>query len=313
MKAIISILPYLLAGAVAFGQGTVGFVNKISGQVGAVDAPFFDDGGVRLEGPRYVAQLYAWKPQDGFVPVGKPVPFATNGYFDGGAVVVPFLPGASPVWVQVRAWQTDSGAGFEQAALAGGWAGLSGVLFLPQAGVGGVPPSEPARLIGLKYPGSPLVVRQPQPQTKPPGERATLSVIASSGVQMSYQWYQDQGDRPDGLVVGATNATYTTPELRTNTTFWVNVTNTTGSVLSDRVIVTVVAAAPRLNLQRATGLSSLTLEGLVGLTYRIEFTTNLSATNWTSLLGLSLHTSPFTFIDSGASNSPARFYRVVVP
>ena len=157
------------------------------------------------------------------------------------------------------------------------------------------------------------MVRQPQPQTIRAGEKSTLSVIVSSGVQMSYQWYQEHGDRPDGLIAGATNNVYSTPMLSTNATFWVSIANSAGSLLSDRTLVTVVAAAPRLTLNGEAVPLSLTLDGLAGFTYRIEFSTDLSANNWVNLLGLSLYTSPITFIDSGASNASARFYRAVVP
>ena len=130
---------------------------------------------------------------------------------------------------------------------------------------------------------------------------------------MIYQWYRHPSDRPDGLIAGATNATYTTPPMSTNATYWASISNSAGSVLSDKATVTVVADAPRLTLERAGALPVLSLDGLVGFTYRIEYSTNLSATNWTSLVELSLRTSPFTFNDSGWSNSPARFYRAVAP
>ncbi len=198
--------------------------------------------------------------------------------------------------------------------MAGAWTGLSSVLFIPLTGDPGRPEScIAAHLIGLQYPGSPLLVEQPLHRTVLAGTNATLSVIASSGVQMSYQWYQQPNERPDGLIPGATNATYTTSALNNTTTFWVSVSNSAGSVLSDKATVTVVADAPRLTLERAGALPVLSLDGLVGFTYRIEYSTNLSATNWTSLVELSLRTSPFTFNDSGWSNSPARFYRAVAP
>jgi len=314
MKPITIICQCLLLTTVALGQGSVFFRNKILGQAGGVDVPFFDDQGVPLEGSNYVAQLYAWNAGDGFQPVGAPVPFATNGYFYGAEVVVPFVQGCSPAWVQVLAWEAQGGTTFDQAALAGAWTGVSAVLFLPETGSPSRPEACPeARLGGLQYPGSPLVVRQPQAQTILAGERSILSVIASSGVSMSYQWHQQPSDRPDGLIAGATNATYTSSALFTNTTFWVSVANSAGSVLSDKATVTVVATAPRLALQLRTGLPMLTLEGPVGATYRIEFSTNLSATNWTSLVELSLSATPFTFSDSGWSNSPARFYRAIAP
>jgi len=130
---------------------------------------------------------------------------------------------------------------------------------------------------------------------------------------MFYQWYQQPSNRPDGLIAGATNAAYTTEALGTNTMFWVSVSNSVGAVLSDRATVTVVASFPRLALQRAAGASVLTLDASPGLPYRIEYSTNLSATTWTGLVELWLSTSPFMFIDPGASNSSARFYRAVAP
>ncbi len=321
MKMMISFCVCIFATTAGIAQGTVYFANYVAffSMEPIVDAPFFDERGLRLAGPSYVAQLYGWKTGDGFQPVGIPVPFASDGYFDGRQVRLPFVPLGGPVWVQVRTWLVAGGATFEQAALAGAWAGVSTILFVPYTGnaPGAVartsPPTLPAQLIGLQYPGSPLLVRHPQAQSVRSGNGARLSVLASSGVQMTYQWYQNRSDRPDRLIVGATNNVYTTPMLSTNTAFWVSIANSAGSVLSDRALVTVVAVAPRLTLTRVAGLSSLSLDGPAGFTYRIEFSTDLSANNWVNLLGLSLYASPVTFIDSGASNTPARFYRAVVP
>jgi hypothetical protein len=82
-------------------------------------------------------------------------------------------------------------------------------------------------------------------------------------------------------------------------------------VLSDKATVTVVPAAPRLALEIADSEALLTLEGPTGFTYRVEYSTNLSATSWTTLVELSLSTSPFTFIDSAWTNSAARLYRAI--
>src|SRR5437667_10774004 len=102
MKPITIICQCLLLTTVALGQGSVFFRNKILGQAGGVDVPFFDDQGVPLEGSNYVAQLYAWNEGDGVQHVGAPVPFATNGYFYGAEVVVPveqgFLQRGSRSW-----------------------------------------------------------------------------------------------------------------------------------------------------------------------------------------------------------------------
>src|SRR6185437_3220783 len=211
-KNIVTVVAYSLACGIVLGQAGVYFRNQIPGQIGAVDAPFFDDLGVLLTGTNYVAELYAWKTGEGFLSAGTPVPFATNGYFYGNTVVVDFLFGCLAAWVQVRAWNLQGGPTFEQAALAGAWTGVSEVLFLPQTGTPERPEACPsAVLIGLTYPGTPIVVRQPQNQAVLTGQTAALSVVARSGVQRAYQWYQQPSDRPDRLIIGATNATYTTP------------------------------------------------------------------------------------------------------
>ena len=321
MRWLVFISTYSLVAAFAFGQGTVRFENKI-GTI--VDTPFFDDQGVRLEGPSYVAQLYYWRIGEGFLTAGIPVPFATNdysGYFFGSTVILPFVGVGLPAWVQVRAWHIGGGTSFEQAALAGAWTGLSEVLFVPHTGdPWASPPTIPAQLIGLKYPGSPLLLRQPQSQSVrspgpglPTGERATLSVIASSGVEMAYQWHQQPSDRPDGLIAGATNANYTTPALRTNTTYWVSVSNSAGAVLSDRATITVVSRPPRLTVVQVAGLPVLLIDGVAGTTYRIEYSTNLGLSNWTVLVEYTLRTNSVPFLDIYANTSRNRFYRAVVP
>jgi hypothetical protein len=202
LKAAFTITSLLFVYASARSQGTVDFNNyQFIGGTAVVDAPFFDDHGVRLTGPEYVAQLYVWKPGAGFVAQGEPVPFITNGYyFQDELVMLDFVPCGRPVWVQVRAWRVVGGNSFEEAASSGDWTGVSDIVLLPHTGCPGAPPSAPDPLIGLTYPGAPLVVRQPQSQTVLLGGFATLSVIASTGVAASYQWYQQPSaktGRPD--------------------------------------------------------------------------------------------------------------------
>lgn len=311
MKDILCILACSVVCLSAVGQGTVHLANKVSGVYG-VDAPFFDEHGVRLEGTNYVAQLYAWKPNEGFLAVGQSMPFQTNGYFESRTVVIWFVYPFSPALVQVRAWYIPGGATFEQAALAGAWNGVSEVLLVLEPGFGGgFPPSIPAALIGLKYPGLPLILQQPQSHTAVPGAQVTLSVLASSGVGLTYQWYQMPSDRPDGSIPDATNAVHTAGPIETNTTFWVTLSNSAGAVISDPAQVTIVAEPPRLGPGMVSSLPALTLDGIPGTAYRIEQKPDLKESIWAPLVDISLQISPYTLIDSTASNSPARFYRAV--
>ena len=53
-----------------------------------------------------------------------------------------------------------------------------------------------------------------------------------------------------------------------------------------------------------------TINGLTNLTYTVQVSTNLSATNWTPLFSLILTNNTFPVVDNRATNSP-RFYRVL--
>jgi hypothetical protein len=316
VRSTLAMAIWLGAAVDALAQGKVDFANIGAG----LDAPFFDEQSVPLEGASYVAQLYYWveSPDAMFMPAGPPVPFGSytnfpNGYFVGGTVELPLIVPGDSAWVQVRAWRIDGGTSFISAALAGNWTGLSEILFLPQTGGFSLPPTTPVSLKGLKYPGEPLVVQPPQSRTVLPGESTTLTVVASTGVAGFYQWYQQPSNRPDGLIPGATNATYTTPPLSANTTYWVVVTNSAGSTLSAPATLTVLPSPPQLSLQLDNGLPALTLSAAPGLAYRIDYRTNFTTATWTPLVELSLTTSPFTFTDPAASNTPARFYRAVPP
>jgi hypothetical protein len=311
---------FVLVTADTFAQGTVNMRNKAAT---AVNAPFFDEQGVPLKGSNYVAQLYYWStagPDIGFKPAGDPVPFLGAdygyglGYFLGGIVELPGA-GFGSAWVQVRAWAVAGGPNFEQAALAGAWTGQSKILFLPMLGdphAGGVP-ELPAYMIGLEYPGAPLVVFPPQSRTVLPGESVTLTVVASTGVAGFYQWYEQPTNQPAVMIPGATNATYTSHPLSVNTTYWVAITSSVGQTNSAPAILTVLRFAPQLGLERTDELSWLTLDAAAGFNYRIDYATNLDASAWTPLFELELGTTPFRFTDSAASNAPVRFYRAVAP
>jgi hypothetical protein len=163
--------------------------------------------------------------------------------------------------------------------------------------------------------GSPIIITQPQDQKLRVGENTTISVVANGATpNLFYQWYQGASGETNGLILGATNAIYTVLGLTANTSLWVNVRNSLGFADSDSAAITVFPAkAAKLRLQMFAGMPGLTIDGLQGTAYRIEYSTNQSAANWTKLIDLSLPSNPFTFYDSGAVNTTTRFYRVVAP
>ena len=317
MKALSLIISFTLVNSASLGQGTIDFTNYVPWSRPPVDAPFTDDRGIRLSGLNYVAQLYAGTGREVLIPVGVTAPFRSgtgSGYFMGGSVEIPFITFAGPAWVQVRAWETSAGSTFEDAAISGGWTGISEVFYVPSTGHGGVNPMTPSPLIGLKYPGNPIIVRQPQPQRVRSGEKAALSVVATGGVAVSYQWHRDKTGDTTNPIPGATNASFTTPPLVIDTRFWVKVTTSVGSANSSAALITVLPAnAARLSLRVVSGIPNLSIDGAVGTTYRIEYKPELSNGEWITLDSVSLASNPLMFMDTTATGVAARFYRVVIP
>jgi hypothetical protein len=58
-------------------------------------------------------------------------------------------------------------------------------------------------------------------------------------------------------------------------------------------------------------LPAITIQGVVGMSYSIEYTSNLSSSNWTVLTNVFLQTTNYLFPDTSAVGQPQRFYQVV--
>jgi hypothetical protein len=58
-------------------------------------------------------------------------------------------------------------------------------------------------------------------------------------------------------------------------------------------------------------LPTITFNGTVGMSYSIQYTTNLSTSNWTVLTNIVLQTTNYVFPDTNSVGEPYRFYRVV--
>jgi uncharacterized repeat protein (TIGR03803 family) len=82
------------------------------------------------------------------------------------------------------------------------------------------------------------IAREPQSQTIASGATVTLSVGAS-GSQLSYQWYVGTTGTTTSPIKGATSRNYTTPALRSRTSYWVRVWNSSGTADSDTATVNV--------------------------------------------------------------------------
>ena len=177
---------------------------------------------------------------------------------------------------------------------------------------GGSVTSAVANLTVMVSQGTPRITAQPQDQIIRVGETSTLSVLATGSSSLSYQWYQGTSSDTNGVIPGATHLAYTAAELTTNTSFWVSVHNSLGTVDSATANVVVLPAkAARLKLTMLSGMAALVIDGQPGTQYRLDYTTNLSTTIWSNVINLVLPSSPYTFIDATSLNAPLRFYRAV--
>ncbi len=91
----------------------------------------------------------------------------------------------------------------------------------------------------------PMITLQPQDQTVPIGNPATLSVTAT-GSGLQYQWYTN-----NAAISGATQSTYATGPLTSTTSYYVVVSNACGSVTSRAATITVNCTPPAITMQQS--------------------------------------------------------------
>jgi hypothetical protein len=163
---------------------------------------------------------------------------------------------------------------------------------------------------------APAILQQPQPQTVWADSALELHVVATGLPPLAYQWYRNGAPIP-----GATAAAFSlaVPARRDSGVYSVSITNFAGSVLSSNALVSILVP------QRLTGSaiqpdgafsfysgdadgSPLLHADLAG--FIPQTSTNLR--DWIPLTNSITLSNGVLFIrDAGASNYPARFYRVV--
>ena len=156
--------------------------------------------------------------------------------------------------------------------------------------------------------GAAEIIQQPTNKNALTGESVAFEVSATGASPVSFQWLKNGNP-----LEGATNAILVLVNLQATDagTYSVIVSNSFGSILSQAVMLTVqVLAPPGLAIRSYAGLS---VTGIVGRAYALEYTTNLQATNdWHTATNIVLTVSPQVWIDFDSVNSPRRFYRAVL-
>jgi len=151
MKHVFFVSLFVLSNIVAYSQGTIWFLNRVTGTPGVVEPVYYIDGMTPLSGSGFLAQLYAGPIPATLEPIGDPMSFRTGvgaGYFQvGGFIdptrVIPTVGIGEIAWIEVRAWEVATGPTWESAWIRGASPMFSQV-------TGGVPPNFPTVMVGLR-------------------------------------------------------------------------------------------------------------------------------------------------------------------
>ncbi len=291
--------------------------------VGPKKAPFYDDDGTLLSGDKYVAQLYAGARSNELFAVGPMFPFLTGsnaGFFAGGVVQIPQgivdYP-CGPAWVQIRAWEVAGGGTFEAAALTRHWTGVSSLMYLEATGgcAGGVP-TPAVGLIGITFPGEPLILRQPFDRRTYSSSPIHASVVPAGLGPFAYQWFFGASGDTRVPIPGATNYSVLVDSIATNQLVWVRVISPSGTVDS---------GAARWGLSPVTfgtltsslvdGLPRLTILGSAGNVgeVQLQFSPVLSPAKWVAITNLWQSSVPATYSEQEGAAFGTGFYRLSVP
>jgi hypothetical protein len=153
------------------------------------------------------------------------------------------------------------------------------------------------------------IITHPQSRTVFLGEAVEFTVTAQGAAPLSHQWIFDN----DPLIgQTASNLVYASVQMDHAGTYSVQVTNLTGSVISDDATLTVLAL-PEGSAERVDADTvRLSFPVLPGRSYQVEYKNNLNDPEWIAL-GSPVEAEESTLIvDDDISGQLQRFYRLVV-
>lgn len=150
---------------------------------------------------------------------------------------------------------------------------------------------------------APIIASSPSDQSSCVGGSATFKVRAVGSEPLSYRWYFNDTTP----LAGETNAQLNLVNLETTQAglYSVTVSNTFGCVTTAPARLLVSDACVGIHLY-----AGLSITGIVGRTYSVEYATNLSAVNWTAVATNTFSQPQWLFLDTNTPFDPQKFFRV---
>jgi hypothetical protein len=129
----------------------------------------------------------------------------------------------------------------------------------------------------------------------------------------NFNWSLNSGTLPPGLTLAGGGVLNGTPTNSGTFDFTLHVGDGGGNSTNQTFSLTInPAAAPALGQPAKSGAQfQFVVAGPAGQNYTVQMSTNLSATNWNSLLVTNPPAGSFLITDPNATN-PARFYRILL-
>jgi hypothetical protein len=173
--------------------------------------------------------------------------------------------------------------------------------------------SAPAQLTILS--SGPSIITPPAPKAVYPGATATFTVTAEGNEPLFYQWLKGPATLTnDGRISGATGAILSIGNVSPTDAgnYSVIVSNALGSVPSAAAMLT-VEVQPQLQMPaRTNGNFTFVWSAVPGQTYQVQYSTNLTSTNWIDSGGVYTATNGTVTTIDPTGTEPQRFYRVVL-
>jgi sugar lactone lactonase YvrE len=155
----------------------------------------------------------------------------------------------------------------------------------------------------------PVITVQPQNASVVLASNATFSATASGPVPLNYQWLFGGAN-----LAGATNVSYIISNAQpTNAgNYSAIVTNYYGSVTSSTASLTVTLPpiVPAFTQTNGSSDFGFTWSAIPGVTYQVQYKTNLAQADWINLGDPITTTNPAASILDSFGTDPERFYRV---
>jgi hypothetical protein len=150
----------------------------------------------------------------------------------------------------------------------------------------------------------PYIMVQPRSQVGYWGKSVMFTVTAGGSAPLSYQWRKTSV--PIGGATGS-SLVLTNLQLADTGNYSVVISNSVSSVTSSNAYLTMNPAGVSLALY-----SGITIDGVVGLTYGIQYSTDLTSTNgWRGMANVTLGAPTELWFDVYPASKPQRYYRIV--